>query len=115
LPDDRVDTPKGENVLISQPKVVPAELLENLSAAFRSTEDVDEAFFAQIHFASRADSPHIIIQVKLREGFKGDLTSLDSGIKEAMRGTVDVGPVDFAVVTDKPYEATRRFYKRADV
>ena len=102
-------------MLISQPKVIPYKLLENLSAAFRSTGDVDEAFFAQIHFASRADSPHIIIQVKFREGFRGDLTSLDSGIREAMRGTVDVGPVDFAVVTDKPYEATRRFYKRAQV
>jgi hypothetical protein len=115
LPDDHVDIPKGERVLISQPRVIPDKLLENLSAAFKSADDVDEAFFAQIHYASKSDSPHIIIQVKLREGFKGDLATLDSSIREAMGRTGDVGPVDFAVVADKPYEATRRFYKRVDV
>jgi type III secretion system (T3SS) SseB-like protein len=105
---------EGENVLISQPRVIPDRLLENLSALFRSVGDVDEAFFAQIHFASRSDSPHLLIQVKFRDGFKGDLASLDSGIREAIRGAADAGPVDFAVVTDKPYDGTRRFYKRAE-
>ena len=102
-------------MLIGQPRIFPDKSLKNLSALFKSTEDVDEAFFAQIHFTSRPDGPHIIIQVKFREGLKGDLASLDSGIKEAIRGTVDVDfTVDFAVVTDKPYEGTRRFYKREE-
>lgn len=102
-------------MLISQPRIVPDKLLENLSAFFQSVEDIDEAFFAQIHFASRHNSPHLMIQVKFREGFRGDLASLDSGIRAAIGGTVDLGvPVDLAVVTDKPYEATRRFYKRAE-
>ena len=82
-------------MLISQPRIIPDKLLENLSAVFRSVEDVAEAFFAQIHFASRPDSPHLIIHVKFREGFSGDLASLDSGIGAAIGGTVGLGvPVD---------------------
>jgi hypothetical protein len=114
LPDDTVSIPEGEKVLISQPRVIPDRLLENLSALFGSVGDVDEAFFAQIHFASWSDSPHLLIQVKFRDGFNGDLASLDSGIREAMRGADDAGPVNFGIVTDKPYDGTRRFYKRVE-
>jgi hypothetical protein len=112
LPADSVSIREGEKVLISQPRVIPDKLLENLSALFRSVGDVDEAFFAQIHSASWSDSPHLLIQVKFREGFKGDLSSLDSGIREAIRGAPGSGPVNFAIVTDKPYDGTRRFYER---
>jgi SseB protein C-terminal domain len=114
LPADGVSIREGEKVLISQPRVIPEKLLENLSALFRSVEDVDEAFFAQIHFASWSDSPHLLIQVKFRDGFRGDLASLDSGIREAIRGAPDAGPVNFAMVTGKPYDGTRRFYKRVE-
>ena len=100
-------------MLIAQPKIVPDKLLENLSEVFKSVEGLDEAFFAQMYFASRPDSPHILIQLKFREGFKADLTPFDTNIREAIRGTVDASvPIDFALVTDKPYEAARRFYKR---
>jgi hypothetical protein len=45
--------------------------------------------------------------------FKIDIESIDP---RAIRGTVDAGVVvDLAVVTDKPYEATRRFYKCVEV
>jgi hypothetical protein len=115
LPDGRAGVPEGEKVLIAQPKVIPDKLLENLAEVFKSVEGIDEAFFAQMYFASRPDSPHIMIQLKFREGFRGDLAPFDSSIREAIAGTVDPSvPIDFSLVTDKPYEATRRFYKRAD-
>jgi len=60
--------PPGEQYYLRKPPVPPEKLIAALSAYFRRSDAVKEAYLAEIYVPSSGDQPHLILGIGLRTG-----------------------------------------------
>jgi len=71
--------PAGEEVLLGSPASRPVALLGALSSLFRRRAAVAEAWLAQLALPSGAESPHLVVGVRLDAGHDFEPVARDAG------------------------------------
>lgn len=92
---------KDSQILLGQPEVYPAAMVDALTTLFSQRKPVRRAFLALMHDRALDEKPNLLVGVEV----DGDAAEIDALIQEAgsvaSEALADDEPVDFCLVSEK--------------
>ena len=111
-----VPIPKGTQMLLGKPKVIPTVLMGRLADYFKTTGDVEQAFLGQIYVPSSGQPPHLMICLQLQKNSRRtfDQISVDLGptIRAAIAKDEFLDVYDMKSQTAPPSSEFIRFFPK---